>query len=92
MMAASLAGGAAVGAAAGVALNVVMSLPAPGWSSALVPDEILSIAVTVGAVITIASVRIGRALVRRMREYNAARLETLAELLALRAGEGDRED
>jgi hypothetical protein len=35
---------------------------------------------------------LGRAVVRRLRNYNSARLHTLTELLALRAGDDGRDD
>ncbi|MGH7617270.1 MAG: hypothetical protein ACREPM_08595 [Gemmatimonadaceae bacterium] len=63
------------------------SRPAPSWSVRLFRGEILGIAVAAGAATGVVVVPLGRALVRRMREYNSARLRTLAELLALRAGD-----
>jgi hypothetical protein len=80
--------GGNVGAAIGVAL-VAMHLPVPRWGFRIHRMEGIYLATAAGVFV---GTLIGRALVRRLRNYNGARLNTLTELLALRAGEHERDD
>jgi serine/threonine protein kinase len=88
-LAASLATGAGAGIAVGAALDLLMTLPAPVWSVQLDRGDIGTIAAVSGVAIAIVCFRAGRSLIKRMREYNAARLRTLGHLLAARAGDGE---
>ncbi len=71
-------------------LNVLMALPAPAWGVALRSSTIADIAASSGVITALGAVPLARRLVRRMRRFNAARLQTLAELLAVRVRDGAR--
>ncbi len=77
-----IAAGGAVGAAVGVVL-VGLHLHAPAWGFRIHRDDAIVLATMAGVC---AGALLGRVLVRRLRGYNSARLHTLTELLALRAG------
>jgi len=87
-MSATIAVGGAVGAAVGVGL-IELHLHAPPWGFRIhrVDGMVLTTVAGIGV-----GLLLGRALVRRLRNYNNARLHTLTELLALRAGEDGRDD
>jgi serine/threonine-protein kinase len=80
----AFAAGAVGGTVAGVALDLLLRLPAPKWGFQLVPGMIHFIAGTVGVLLGVACLRLARGAIRTVRDYNAARLQTLAELTALR--------
>lgn len=90
-MSGSLIGSGIAGTAVGLTLKLVLHLPAPAWSTTLGNDGIRGIASAVGALVGVLCVRAGRGLVRRIREYNSARLQTLTELLAARAKDSTRD-
>jgi eukaryotic-like serine/threonine-protein kinase len=84
------------GTLAAFALDVLLRLPAPRGGIAFGHDAIHVIAATVGALIGVACIRLGRGAIRTVRDYNAARLQTLAELTAVRVrdaidGEGEEQ-
>ena len=86
---------AAVALLAGIAgpatwllLKVVLSVPAPAWGIPLSDGAIGALATCGGALTAIASVPVGRSLVRQLRRFNEARLQTLGELLAVRVQDG----
>ena len=87
-MSAAVAGGGVIGTAVAVSLVALMRLPAPFWSIRLHRHDIINIATTAGICAGLLLIPIGRAFVRRLRDYNSARLQTLTNLLALRAGDG----
>jgi tRNA A-37 threonylcarbamoyl transferase component Bud32 len=89
--------GAAAALVAGIAapavwllLNVVLRVPAPEWGIRLTTDGITALAASGGVLTALAASPVARALVRRLRTYNEARLQTLGELLAVRVREGAR--
>ncbi|HEU4631342.1 MAG TPA: serine/threonine-protein kinase [Gemmatimonadaceae bacterium] len=84
--------GAAAAPAVGVALDLLLNIPAPSWSVALRSDTIAGIAGTIGVAAGLSAIPVARALVRRLRRFNAARLQTLAELLAAKVREGATDD
>jgi hypothetical protein len=87
-MSATMAIGGAVGAAVGAGI-VTLHLRVPRWGFRIHAADGMILTTVAGAV---AGVLLGRILIRRLRNYNSARLHTLTELLALRAGEDGRDD
>jgi serine/threonine-protein kinase len=81
---ASVATGGVVGATLGICLDLLMRLPGPRWMPTLTSDATHAIASAVGAVAAVVCLRFGRGMIRSIRDYNAARLQTLAELLGLK--------
>jgi serine/threonine-protein kinase len=80
------------GTLAGFALDVLLRLPAPKWSLVYDPHAIHMIAGAVGGVVGLAILRFGRGAIRSIRDYNAARLQTLAELTALKVRDAIADD
>jgi hypothetical protein len=90
-MAATTAAAGIGGPVLGAALFQLLQLPAPSWGVPLTSAANAVISGTVGTLFAAAAIPAGRGLVRWLRRYNAARLQTLAELLAARVGEGIEE-
>jgi hypothetical protein len=85
----ALVGGVA-GPGVWILLDVLLHVPAPEWGVHLARHTIDALAASGGMLTALASIPLGRNLVRRLRRFHAARLRTLADLLAVRVREGAR--
>jgi serine/threonine-protein kinase len=88
----SVAAGGVVGTAIGIGLSLLLQLPGPYWLPTLTPAGMNSVAGVAGAIAGVLCLRFGRGAIRSIRDYNAARLQTLAELLRMKVHDAAADD